>query len=186
MPSATALRTLLNAHKPVDATEHGHLQATLALLAQDAPFARTSFTPGHVTASAYVLDPSGGLLMIFHDKLQRLLQPGGHVEAEDDTVLAAAMREVTEETHITALEPVGQGLFDVDVHTIPARTKPAHKAEPAHDHHDVRFLFRTTQTEAAAGDGVSAARFVPPTAWDALCTDAGLTRVIHKLRQVSV
>ncbi|WP_373330610.1 NUDIX domain-containing protein [Salmonirosea aquatica] len=45
-----------------------------------------------------------------------------------------ALREVWEETGVKAM-PLGTGIFDVDVHTIPANSR-----EAAHYHYDIRFL----------------------------------------------
>lgn len=94
---------------------------------------------GHLTASAWVLDRARMLTaLIHHRKLNRWLQPGGHIEDVDATWRAAAQREATEETglaNFTAELGVDE-LFDVDVHPIPAR-----KDEPAHFHYDLRFLF---------------------------------------------
>jgi hypothetical protein len=46
---------------------------------------------GHLTASGFVVSPSHDqLLLIQHKKLQRLLQPGGHMEPTDASPLDAA------------------------------------------------------------------------------------------------
>lgn len=89
--------------------------------------------PGHLTGSAFVVDPSRMAgLVLFHTKLQRWLQPGGH--ADGDTNLArVAWREATEETGIDGLQVVTPAI-DVDIH----RVDPP--AEDAHLHLDVRFL----------------------------------------------
>jgi 8-oxo-dGTP pyrophosphatase MutT (NUDIX family) len=89
--------------------------------------------PGHLTGSAFVVDPSRDAgLLLFHTKLQKWLQPGGH--ADGDTNLAAvALKEATEETGIEGLRVVGPAI-DVDIH----RVDPP--AEDAHLHLDVRFL----------------------------------------------
>jgi 8-oxo-dGTP pyrophosphatase MutT (NUDIX family) len=95
--------------------------------------ARRSCHDGHLTGSALVLDASGErMLMLFHRKAQRWLQPGGH--ADGDTNLAAvALREATEETGIDGLR-VAVPAIDLDVHRV-------HFAgEHAHLHLDVRFL----------------------------------------------
>ncbi|MCP4807271.1 MAG: NUDIX domain-containing protein [Proteobacteria bacterium] len=172
-------REMLAAHTAHDALEGEHL-ARCRLLAEvpGDPFARDHFEPGHFTASTFVLSPSGDeLLMIFHVKLQRWLQPGGHIDPADADALAAARREVAEEAGLTDLELVG-GLFDVDVHVIPAR-----KSEPEHAHHDVRFLFRSPTREIAALDGVSDARWVPLDRVAELETDESIQRVVRKLLQ---
>ncbi|WP_218126728.1 NUDIX hydrolase [Glycomyces sambucus] len=97
--------------------------------------------PGHVTASAIVLDESGAVLLVHHRALDRWFQPGGHLEPGDDSLPAAALREAVEEA---GLDPIGLELLDrapihIDVHPIPANPR---KGEAAHDHYDVRYLFR--------------------------------------------
>ena len=89
--------------------------------------------PGHLTGSAFVVDPVfGRALLMFHTKLQKWLQPGGH--ADGDTNLAnVALREATEETGIEGLFVVVPAI-DVDIH----RVDPPN--EDAHLHLDVRFL----------------------------------------------
>ena len=53
---------------------------------------------GHVTCSALVTNANSQVLMIHHRTLDRWLLPGGHVEATDISLPAAAMRELSEET----------------------------------------------------------------------------------------
>lgn len=94
---------------------------------------------GHVTGSAWVLSPDRRqVLLVRHRKLGRWLQPGGHADGDPD-VLAVALREAQEETGLERLGLLPGALgglpLDVDVHAIPARP-----GEPAHLHHDVRFL----------------------------------------------
>jgi 8-oxo-dGTP pyrophosphatase MutT (NUDIX family) len=101
------------------------------------PFARTSYEPGHITASGLVLAPErDAVLLVFHERLGRWLQPGGHVEPTDLSAADAARREVLEETGIH-LNDVDSLLVAIDVHEIPA----AH-GEPAHFHHDLMFMFQ--------------------------------------------
>ena len=94
---------------------------------------------GHLTASAWVLDRHcTHAALIHHRKLDRWLQPGGHIEVEDVSWRAAAGREVIEETGLAQFCATGEEhqLFDVDVHLIPARADV-----PEHVHYDLRFLF---------------------------------------------
>jgi 8-oxo-dGTP pyrophosphatase MutT (NUDIX family) len=89
---------------------------------------------GHITASAVVLDATAErTLLIYHRKLERWLQPGGHVEATDADLVAAALREATEETGITGLI-VDPDPVHLDVHWV-----------GTHYHYDVRFIVRTPQ-----------------------------------------
>jgi 8-oxo-dGTP pyrophosphatase MutT (NUDIX family) len=175
-----ALRRLLDAHFPADERESDYLESLLALLEIPGdPFDRGTFTPGHFTASAFVVSPDGGaLLLIHHAKLGRWLQPGGHFEPDDDDLFAAAAREVREETGLAGFAAATPGaLFDVDVHDIPARKK-----DPDHRHYDLRVLFRATTTEVAAGDGVTGAKWVPLPEVAAAGTDESVLRAVRKLQ----
>jgi 8-oxo-dGTP pyrophosphatase MutT (NUDIX family) len=151
------LRSLLGAFAPVDAREHAHKQRLLQLLSEcPEPFSRAEFAPGHVTASAFILNQArDSVLLILHAKLRLWLQPGGHVELTDEDVLSAAQREVREEVGLDDLLLLPPGLFDVDVHRI-----PPHGSQPAHEHFDVRFLFTAQNTAAVAGSDADAVRWV--------------------------
>lgn len=86
---------------------------------------------GHLTASALVVDPERGrVLLTLHRKLRMWLQMGGHCEPGDATLAAAALREATEESGISGLTLLGAGPVVLDRHPIPA---------PCHWHLDVQY-----------------------------------------------
>lgn len=90
-----------------------------------------SCTAGHVTASALVIDPARGrVLLTLHRKLQMWLQMGGHCEPGDPTLAAAALREATEESGIEGLTLLQGGPVTLDRHAIPA---------PCNWHLDVQY-----------------------------------------------
>ncbi|MET9968580.1 NUDIX hydrolase [Streptomyces sp. NPDC006356] len=75
---------------------------------------------GHITASALVVDPSSGrVLLTLHRKLRMWLQMGGHCEPADDTLAAAALREGTEESGIGGLTLLPGGPVRLDRHHTP-------------------------------------------------------------------
>jgi 8-oxo-dGTP pyrophosphatase MutT (NUDIX family) len=86
---------------------------------------------GHVTASALVVEPEHGrVLLTLHKKLGMWLQMGGHCEPGDATLADAAMREATEESGIRGLTLLSGGPVRLDRHAIPA---------PCHWHLDVQY-----------------------------------------------
>lgn len=172
------LRRLLESYRPSDESEAEYRARMTALLdAEQDPFERTSYVPGHFTASAFVLSPERSeLLLIHHAKLNRWLQPGGHVEPTDADVIAAARREVTEETGVNCSTTPAQ-LFDIDIHRIPARPDAQ-----AHEHFDVRFLFIAPDSSFEAGSDALAARWTPLGDVAQLESDESVLRAVRKLR----
>jgi len=64
--------------------------------------------PGHITASAAVLDHTGSrVLLTLHPRLGRWVQLGGHCEPGDADIAAAALREATEESGVDGLRIAG-------------------------------------------------------------------------------
>lgn len=137
------LIALLQEHTPADATEHAMTQATIEFVSTHPDCFDRSLLIGHVTGSAWIVSPDRQqVLLIHHRKLDRWLQPGGHADG-DPNVAAVALREAQEETGLTSLRIVGDGIFDVDIHEIPLR-----KDVPAHLHYDIRFLLEADPSEA--------------------------------------
>jgi 8-oxo-dGTP pyrophosphatase MutT (NUDIX family) len=100
-----------------------------------------SLLVGHVTGSAWIVDAERAFaLLTHHRKLDKWLQPGGHADGDSD-ILRVALREAREESGLAAIRPVSDDIFDIDIHTIPARG-----AEPEHLHYDVRFLLEADRT----------------------------------------
>lgn len=159
-PSDPIAVSTLEALGRVTLPELGAARARMSQLLKEAPFpgafSRELFEPGHFTASAFVLSPDEtSLLLIHHRKLGLWLQPGGHVEPEDVSLLEAARREVREETGLEELSLM-EPCFDLDIHQI-----PAYGQSPAHLHFDVRALFRAPDLRFQASDEVQGAKWFP-------------------------
>ncbi len=97
--------------------------------------------PGHITASSWIINPSGKFtLLTHHAKLDRWLQPGGHADGEED-IIGVAKKEALEETGLS-LKLKRTAIFDLDIHRIPPRMD-----FPEHLHYYIRFLFEGNMDE---------------------------------------
>lgn len=130
------LRACLAAWASADDDERADVAALLTVLAPESG-SRAHFAPGHVTASGLVFSVDGSrLALVWHAGFGRWIQPGGHLEPDEEPV-AAALRELEEEIGATDLQPLGP--VDVSAYDVPANPG---KGEPAHRHFDLRYAFR--------------------------------------------
>lgn len=137
---------------------------------------------GHVTGSAWIVSADRShYLLTHHRKLGRWLQLGGHSDGDPDPA-RVALREVREESGLHELELVRDGAellpLDVDVHLIPARA-----GEPAHLHHDVRYLLIAApgQDLVASSESVDL-RWFPLESLEPLAGEASLLRMAARAR----
>ena len=172
------LQALIARPRPSDVSEERSMKRVAQLLKTSGrPFWRGQVNPGHLTASAVVVDGERTkTLLIHHEKLQRWLQPGGHFEVHETQPVDVAAREVKEETGLTTSWPGAlPRLLDVDVHAIPARPN-----EPAHYHYDLRYLL-VAQGDPVAGDGTTQAKWFTYDELATLDLDPGLRRALGKV-----
>jgi len=107
------------------------------------PFSRATL-PTHVTASAVVLDPMKGLVLLhLHRRIGRWLQPGGHIEPGERPE-DAALRETLEETAVAARHPGGSATI---VHL------DEHPGPDGHIHLDLRYLLLADVDAPPVGHG---------------------------------
>ena len=135
---------LLRAHSAMalDADEAEMTADTIRFVEAHANCFLRSCLTGHLTGSAWVVDPARRqVVLTHHRKLDRWLQLGGHADGDPD-LLAVALREAKEESGLTRLRPLSKAPFDVDRHRIPARGVVAE-----HWHYDLRFLFEADPAE---------------------------------------
>lgn len=118
---ADASRVLTHWKAPQEAPEEEQLRREyLGHLATHPDGMWKSCRAGHITASALVVDPQRGrVLLTLHRKLRQWLQMGGHCEPEDATLAQAALREATEESGVDGLTLLDGGPVKLDRHPTP-------------------------------------------------------------------
>jgi 8-oxo-dGTP pyrophosphatase MutT (NUDIX family) len=110
--------TLLSDWQPPDSSQDSLRNAVLAFLDAREDACRRACVPGHITASALVLDDTGGqVLLTLHPRLGRWVQLGGHCEDSDADILGAALREATEESGVEGLQ-ISPDLVAINVHAL--------------------------------------------------------------------
>jgi len=135
-----------------------------------------SCAPGHLTASALVIEPSRRLVLLtLHPRAGLWVQLGGHCEPGDNTLLDVAVREGREESGIGSLsfDPAPLGL---DVHPITCSLGVPTR------HFDVRFLaVATAGSEPVCSEESLDLQWFP---WDALPegTSPELPRLVEVAR----
>ncbi|EKD31984.1 MAG: NUDIX hydrolase [uncultured bacterium] len=139
----------LKRYIPFDSHEKEMVGKVISLIENTPDCFHKNCFPAHITANAWIIDNGlTHLLFTHHKKLNKWLQLGGHADGEENLVNVAA-REALEESGLKSvqlaspgMQLAGSGIFDVDIHEIPAR-----KDTPAHYHYDVRYLFKVDKDE---------------------------------------
>ncbi|MDP9167552.1 MAG: NUDIX hydrolase [Actinomycetota bacterium] len=126
----------LNRWEPTDPAQDSLRYAVLAFVLARPDACERACAPGHVTASALVLDHTGTrTLLTLHPRLGRWVQLGGHCEESDADIVSAALREATEESGIDGLS-IGELPAALQVHALTCSLG-------ASTHHlDVQFVAR--------------------------------------------
>jgi 8-oxo-dGTP pyrophosphatase MutT (NUDIX family) len=175
------LAELLEAYQPADPDEARDRDRVIGLIrVADDPWARG--TPLHVTASALIVHPdSGRILLRWHERQQAWLQVGGHADPGEWDPLAIALREAREETGLTDLSPWP----DATLRHLAIVPVAAGRGEPEHEHADLRFVLATGQPDEIQAERPSAAlRWLPAQTADQLTSEVNLRTTLARARQL--
>ncbi len=133
----------LKTYSPYTTTDARYKERCLALVEGHDNYYQRNLISGHLTCSAWIVNVDRSkVILVHHRKLNQWLQPGGHIEVDDENLAQAALREAQEETGLGSLKLVSEAIFDLDIHDI-----PQHQSTPAHEHYDVRFLMEADELE---------------------------------------
>jgi 8-oxo-dGTP pyrophosphatase MutT (NUDIX family) len=178
-----SLLELLAHYRPDGRAETADLARTKALATGGAdPWSRRS--PLHVTASALIVHPaSGRVLLRWHQRQRAWLQVGGHADPGEADPLAIALREAAEETGLADLRPWPSG----ELRHLVIVPVPASATEPAHEHADLRFVFATEDPDAARPENPGAPlRWLTVAEADAATAEDNLRETLRRVTRLNV
>ncbi|MGV0834465.1 NUDIX hydrolase [Mycolicibacterium thermoresistibile] len=171
-PLHTSAVQILTHWQASDPAQDSLRHAVLSFLAARPDGCRRECAPGHITASALVLDHTGThALLTLHPRIGRWLQLGGHCEAGDADIPSAALREATEESGIANLR------IDADLAALHVHPVTCSLGVPTR-HLDMQFVVRApADAEIACSDESLDLQWWP---LDELPADAdfGLTQLV--------
>ena len=118
-------RSVLGRWHHSDPSQQNLRDTYLAFLAEHPDGMSRTCIDGHLTSSALVMDRERTrVLLTLHPKVGRWLQLGGHNEAGDTGVRAAALREAREESGIDAID-ISSLPVRLDRHPVPCGGRPS-------------------------------------------------------------
>ena len=176
-----SLTELLAGYRPEGAAETADVDR-LAGLVRAEPDLWSRAVPLHVTASALVVHPATGrVLLRWHQRQQAWLQVGGHADPGESDPLAIALREAEEETGLTDLTPWPDAeLRHLAIVSVPAS---AARGEPAHEHADLRFVFATAEPDAVRPENPDAPlRWLTVAEAEQLTAEDNLRETLRRVR----
>lgn len=126
---------LLAAYTPCDSRDAQQRDKIREFVEAHSDCFERSLLEGHVTGSCWLMNAElDSVLLTHHRKLDRWMQLGGHADG-DSNILRVALKEAGEESGVSGIVALRPDIFDLDIHTIPARADV-----PAHLHYDIRFV----------------------------------------------
>ncbi len=175
------LKDKLSNYSPMDENEALMLIDIMEFVEKHRNCFDRELSVGHITGSAWIIDNDRThALLTHHKKLDRWLQLGGHSDGDADT-LAVALKEGREESGLVDINAISEGIFDVDVHLIPAR-----KTEPDHFHYDIRFLLEADRnTPLIISEESNDLAWVALDDIEQLVDDQSILRMLRKTRELT-
>ena len=100
----------------------------------------------HFTTSAWIVNKKKDkVLMIFHNIYNSWAWVGGHADGDSD-LLHVVKKEIEEETGITNLKQLYDGIYGINIVTVESHKKRG-KQVNAHLHFDLEFLFEADEND---------------------------------------
>ena len=138
------LTSVLKLYRPWNRQEEQDVAEILRRLEQGEELYTRDNPAAHLTVSAWVVSPDRSqVLMAYHNLYDSWAWLGGHADGEKN-LLTVALREVQEESGITAT-PISEDIFSVEILPVSGHEKRGEYL-PSHLHLNVTFLLEADPT----------------------------------------
>lgn len=135
----------IEAYQPWNEQESADRKVLLARMRRGEELYTRDNPDAHLTASAWVVSPDRKqVLMAYHNLYGSWAWLGGHADGQQD-LLAAAIREVQEESGLTEVRPVTPDIFSLEILTVDGHEKHGRYVS-SHLHLNVTYLLEADPT----------------------------------------
>lgn len=138
----------------------------------------------HMTSSAFIINEAKDkVLFVFHKIYRSWSWPGGHSDGETD-LLATALREAREETGLSAITPLQQSMFSLDLLPVAAHTKKGQFVS-SHLHIAPAYLFTASESAPLqiCPEENSDVQWLPLSHLEEYCSELHMLPVYKKIRE---
>ncbi len=141
------MREKIAEYAPVNEQETRDQALMLAFLDSFPDAYERSNPIAHMTASAWIVNPSlDRTLMVYHRLYDSWSWTGGHADGEKD-LLSVALREVREETGLCHIRPLSTDIYSLEILTVDGHEKRGVYI-PSHLHMNVTYLVEADEKDS--------------------------------------
>lgn len=135
----------ISAYIPYDEKEAQDKEVMLKYIEQNEDVLTRNNEIAHFTTSAWITNKTRDkILMIYHNIYDSWAWVGGHADGDED-LLHVAKKETEEETGVTNLIPISEGIYGLNIITVDNHIKRG-KQVNSHLHLDIEYAFEADDT----------------------------------------
>ena len=146
MNDISKLYNEIKSFKPFDEREEVDKNAMIEFMDNNKDVLTRDNHIGHLTTSAWIVNKERTkVLMIYHNIFKSWAWVGGHADGEAD-LLSVVKREIKEETGITNIKLLSDGIYGINVSPVDSHIKRG-KIVNSHLHLDIEYLFEADEND---------------------------------------